>query len=245
VGRSTELRISETVLVAVQLSGVDLGKVDILDEAERNRAATLSSSAQRDRFVAGRIALRLHAANLAGVSPGMLRADYLCPSCRHQDKAHGMPRYQVPSTGLPVKVSLSRSGDWCLLAGTTDDGVVGVGVDMEAEGAAGFDGFEAVAMTACEREQLQGIPPSRKALFQTRLWARKEAVLKALGIGLTDDPAVVDVSSSVPLVRGRMTGSERWVIEHVDPAAVGMPKSFFAVLALRRMSQQTPRDESD
>lgn len=156
-----------------------------------------------------------------------------------------MPRYQVPCTGLSVKVSLSRSGDWCLLAGTTDYGVVGVGVDMEKEGSAGFDGFDAVAMTARERELLQGMSPSLKALFQTRLWARKEAVLKALGIGLMDDPAVVDVSSSVPLVRGRTTGSERWVIEHVDPASVGLPKSFFAVLALQRMSQQTPRDESD
>lgn len=71
----------------------------MLDEAERNRAATLNSSAQHDRFVAGRIALLLHAAELAGVSPGSLRADYFCPCCQHQNKAHGMPRYPVPPIG--------------------------------------------------------------------------------------------------------------------------------------------------
>lgn len=96
MGRLPESRIGETVLVAVRLSGVDLGLIDMLDEAERNRAATLNSSAQHDRFVAGRIALLLHAAELAGVSPGSLRADYFCPCCQHQNKAHGMPRYRVP-----------------------------------------------------------------------------------------------------------------------------------------------------
>jgi 4'-phosphopantetheinyl transferase len=245
VGRLAEPRISETVLAAVRLSAVDLGLVDMLDDAERNLAAAIHSSAQRDRFLAGRIALRLHAAKVAGVSPGSLQADYLCPNCRHQDKAHGMPRYQVLPPGLPIRVSLSKSGDWCLLAGTTDDEIAGVGVDVESEVSAGFDGFETVGMTARERDQLQRMSPSLKARFQTLLWVRKEAVLKALGSGLAVDPSLVDVSGPVPLVPGRRCGSEVWLIEDVSPGSVGLPDNCTAVLALLRRRRQAPREESD
>jgi hypothetical protein len=104
-----EPRTSETVLAAVRLSAVDIGLVDMLDDAERSLAAAIHSSAQRDRFLAGRIALRLHAAKVVGVSPGSLQADYICPYCRHQDKAHGMPRYQVLPPGEKVSGTMKFS----------------------------------------------------------------------------------------------------------------------------------------
>lgn len=224
--------ISRISLAAVRLSSVDLGRVGTLDEAERRLAAAFGSNDQQDRFLAGRIALRDHAARVAGVSPGALMAYYVCEECNRGDRAHGMPRYQAGPRGSTVRASLSRSGDWCLLAASTDEEVLGVGVDLESGTAADFEGFGSVAMSAREREQLQNLAPSLRARFQTLLWTRKEAVLKALGSGLTVDPRLVDVSGPVPLVPGRESSSDRWLIDVVSPDSVGLPDGVIATVAL-------------
>jgi 4'-phosphopantetheinyl transferase len=232
VGKLAEPSIGKAMLAAVRLSAVDLGQAHTLDDAERQLAAAFRSAGQRDRFLAGRIALRLHAANVAGASPGSLQADYVCRNCMREDRAHGMPLYRAGPGRLPVRASLSRSGDWCLLAATTDEQVLGVGVDLESRASADFEGFEAVAMTAREREYLQTVAPPLRSFRQTQLWTRKEAVLKALGTGLIIDPALVDVAGAVPLVPGRRHGSEGWLVEDLSPGSVGLPDDCFAVMAL-------------
>lgn len=166
---------------------------------------------------------------------------------------HGMPRYQAGPSGPAVLASLSRAGDWCLLAATTDERVLGVGVDLEGSTAAGFDGFGLVALSEREREHLQRVEPALRPRFQTLLWTRKEAVLKALGRGLAAvDPALVDVAGPVPLLPGFLqapapplvTGvplaggqegsGQRWLVDAVDPESVGLPHSFMVAIALAR-----------
>lgn len=220
------------VLAAVKLSDIDLEQLHTLDGAERQLAGTFGSTTQRDRFLAGRLALRFHAAGVAGVDPGSLHADYVCPNCRGTDRAHGAPRYRAGVHGPWVQASLSRSGDWCLLAAVVNEQVCGVGVDLESCASADFEGFEAVAMTAREREYLQEVPVSQRALFQTVLWTRKEAVLKALGSGLSLDPSLVDVAGVVPLLPGWMSGSGRWVAEDVDPGPLGLADDAVAAMAV-------------
>jgi 4'-phosphopantetheinyl transferase len=220
-------------LAAVRLSDVDLGLADTLDDSELARADTFSSPALRDRFVAGRIALRLHISALTGDSPRSLTAHYSCPSCSNRnDQGHGLPGYRVPSRTSPLRVSLSRSGDWCLVAASLDERVAGLGVDLQAISSADFDGFESVAMTANERETLQNVPDARKAGFRTRLWVRKEAVLKALGTGLAEDPSRVDVAGPIPRVLGEPAPSEQWHLKDISPAVVGLPEDFTASYAL-------------
>jgi 4'-phosphopantetheinyl transferase len=238
-------------LAAVKLSSVDLRQAHTLDDAERQRAASFGSGIQRNRFLAGRIALRRHSAETAGKSAEELRADFVCRECTRDDRVHGMPRYRTGPSGPAVLASLSRAGDWCLLAASTDEQVLGVGVDLESGGAAGFEGFGQVALSAREQEELQMVEPALQPGFQTRLWTRKEAVLKALGRGLAVvDPALVDVAGSVPLLPGllagrggplmtaeppaggRTGGRPRWVLDAVDPGSVGLPLSFTAAVAL-------------
>jgi phosphopantetheinyl transferase len=77
----------------------------------------------------------------------------------------------------PAQVSIARAGDLSVVA-LTDAGRVGV--DVEAEGAADFAGFADVALHARERDTSEGDP--------TRAWVRKEALLKAYGLGLVVDP---------------------------------------------------------
>jgi 4'-phosphopantetheinyl transferase len=251
VERPADPYIDRVLLAAVTLSGVDLRQADVLEESERQRAASFGSGIQRDRFLAGRIALRRHAAEAAGTSAGSLRADYVCRECSRDDHVHGMPRYQACPSGPTILASLSRAGDWCLLAATTDEQVLGLGVDLETGGAAGFEGFGQVALSAREQEELQKVETALQPGFQTRLWTRKEAVLKALGRGLAVvDPALVDVAGSVPLLPGHVAGTggplmtaeppvgrrtggrPRWVVDAVDPASVGLPPSFIAAVAL-------------
>lgn len=231
--RLAEPSIDRILLAAVKLSDVDLRDANTLDDAERRLAESFGSEIRRDRFLAGRIALRRHAAEAAAVSAGVLRADFVCRECTRDDHVHGMPRYRVDSSGATVLASLSRAGDWCLLAATADQQVLGLGVDLEATTAAGFDGFGGVALSAREQEHLQSVEPALRATVQTLLWTRKEAVLKALGRGLAAvDPSLVDVAGPIPLLRGHGSGPDRWLLSPVDTGSVGLPDSFTASLAV-------------
>ncbi|WP_142057057.1 4'-phosphopantetheinyl transferase superfamily protein [Pseudarthrobacter sp. B4EP4b] len=229
-------------LAAVRLSGVDLGLEHVLDDDEVARAGMFRSQALRDRFVAGRIALRLHISALTGDRPGSLQALYSCPSCLNRDiPGHGLPAYRVPSRTSPLRVSLSRSEDWCLLAACLDDGVAGVGVDIEAEPSAGFEGFQSVAMTGNEREKLRDVAPAGLPALMTRLWVRKEAVLKALGTGLAQDPASVDVAGPIPRLFDEPALEGRWQFEDIDPFSLGLPDEFTAACAIRKATSRGPK----
>ncbi|MCQ6272911.1 4'-phosphopantetheinyl transferase superfamily protein [Pseudarthrobacter sp. R1] len=219
-------------LAAVRLSDVDLGLVHLLEESELARSTTFRSPTRRDAFTAGRIALRLHISALTGDSPKSLKADYFCPVCSNPtDPGHGIPRYQLPSSNARLRVSLSRSGNWCLLAASLNHGIAAIGVDIENGAAADFDGFASLAMTANERGLLQKAPPAMTAKLQTRLWVRKEAVLKALGTGLATAPSLIDVSALTP---AGVRGPALWKVEDIGPASVGLPEDFVASIATRQ-----------
>ncbi|WP_458782245.1 4'-phosphopantetheinyl transferase family protein [Arthrobacter sp. D3-16] len=176
--------------------------------------------------------MRFHVAEVAGVDPGSLYADFLCRSCWGGGRAHGAPRYRAGVNGPWIQASLSRSGDWCLVAAVISQEVVGVGVDLECCASADFEGFGAVAMTPREREYVEKLTASQRSLFQTVLWTRKEAVLKALGRGLSLDPSLVDVAGAVPLLPGWMSGPGRWVVEDVDPGPLGLAVDAVAAMAV-------------
>jgi 4'-phosphopantetheinyl transferase len=103
-----------------------------------------------------------------------------CVRCGADD--HGAPFL----VGAPrLHVSLARAGGLSIVA-LTEAGRVGV--DVERDDAAGFDGFAAAALHPDER--------ARSPLEGTRTWVRKEAVLKATGRGLAVDPRRVRVSEA-------------------------------------------------
>jgi 4'-phosphopantetheinyl transferase len=104
------------------------------------------------------------------------------------------------------------------VAAITDAGPVGV--DVEAEGAADFAGFEDVALHPSER----ATPPNDP----TRVWVRKEALLKAYGLGLAVDPSEVGLDDD---------GLAMWDSRHRSPGAVwlrdlAMPGHAVAVAVL-------------
>jgi 4'-phosphopantetheinyl transferase len=102
-----------------------------------------------------------------------------CPRC---GEPHGKPRLRGAAAGL--EVSVTHSGRRVGLAVATA-GVVGLDVEqVEPPRAFPYD----AALTAAELAGLRAVPPGQRDRAFVTAWARKEAVLKAAGIGLRLDP---------------------------------------------------------
>ncbi len=116
-----------------------------------------------------------------------------CPRC--PDPAHGRPRLEFPSTGLDF--NLSHCGAHWLLAVTAERPV---GVDLEtARPAADLWTTSAAVMSPTELRYLGALPDeaARTAAYY-RAWTRKEAVVKASGVGVVADLRAVDVRPHEP-----------------------------------------------
>lgn len=71
-----------------------------------------------------------------------------------------------------------------------------VGVDVERLGSGPWLSLPRQALTSREMASLEGLPDVGPADAFLRIWARKEAVLKAAGVGLAVDPVLVEVSGA-------------------------------------------------
>lgn len=154
------------------------------------------------------------AASLTGQPAQLL---HHCPACGASD--HGQPF--ADSAGRRVAVSLSRVPG--LIAAAADPSGH-VGIDVEPAIAAAFDGFAGVALHPDE-------PVPADAEQATRLWARKEAVLKALGTGLRTDPRrlLLTASDRPPAV---LAWPDPRSVDIVDLRDLTAPPGYVAALAV-------------
>lgn len=121
--------------------------------------------------------LRAEAARFHGVAPESIVVTRECPRCGSDQ--HGRPLLLPTRTvRRPAHVSVARAGALSVVA-VTDAGPVGV--DVEAEGAAER---ARVAEVALHPDEIRALPGADV----TRAWVRKEALLKAYGLGLAIDP---------------------------------------------------------
>lgn len=120
--------------------------------------------------------IRREAAQLLSCGSGSVRVGRLCPACG--SSGHGQPFVRADTRELCV--SVGRSDEVTVVALTRAGAV---GVDVEPEGGASFEGFADVALHVRERA---GTDHER-----TLTWVRKEAVLKAAGVGLIADPSML------------------------------------------------------
>ncbi|AXO35102.1 4'-phosphopantetheinyl transferase superfamily protein [Micromonospora sp. B006] len=141
----------------------------VLDPAERARAARLAAGALRDRFTVAHGALRVLAGRATGASPAALT---------WRRGRYGKPALTGPWRGLHT--SLSYSGD--LVAVALSEGRP-VGVDIQHV-VPGGDPVSASARFFHPREARHvaaGCDQAVRARRFVRLWARKEAAVKAAG----------------------------------------------------------------
>lgn len=148
-----------------------------LTRHEMERAARFRRAGHVARYLAAHVALRLVIAHHAGVAPADQRY------ARDRDGKWHL------AGGTGWQFSLGYAGDVALIG--VDNGHP-VGVDIEADRVIDdADGLVALHFDADERACYAGLPAPRRGAAFLGGWTRKEACLKAIGVGLHLPPAAV------------------------------------------------------
>jgi len=183
-----------------QLRPRHLGLLSAIERARRDRYLR---DDDRDRFALGAALLRLLAGAISGQAAAAVEVERTCPRC---GRPHGRPR--LP--GWSLHASVTHSGD---VAGVAISAAGAVGIDLEAPAAgrvtaldarqvATLDAHEGAAFDAGEVTALwqairaPGEAPLAGAAELRAIWTRKEAVLKATGVGLQLSMSRVRVSAA-------------------------------------------------
>ncbi|HOY65815.1 MAG TPA: 4'-phosphopantetheinyl transferase superfamily protein [Candidatus Ozemobacteraceae bacterium] len=187
--------------------------LDLLSEslstAERERATRSAVADVGIRFRSGRGLVRHLLGRRLGVPPESLVIDV---------EEGGRPRLRGPE---PCLFSVSHSRD-CLVIAIADTGRLGVDVEHsrpDTDIAAIVRRF----FRPDEREAWDHLDEGSRTAAFLRLWTRKEAILKALGLGLTGlDRLSIDpgeaLSHPVRWLAGEPDAPERWWCHSWSPA---------------------------
>jgi 4'-phosphopantetheinyl transferase len=165
--------------------------VAVLDDDERSQAAAFRSEPARRSYVASHAFLRRVLGDHLRVAPDDLRFVRTCDHCGHP--RHGRPRL----AGAEASFSLSHSGPHVLVA--VGAGPIGADIESAARRPVAA-GVVRRCCTAAERSWLAGLPAGDQPAAFLRLWTRKEAVAKALGLGLVLPFSSFEVTGSHPIV---------------------------------------------
>ncbi|MFI1971254.1 hypothetical protein BLA24_32630 [Streptomyces cinnamoneus] len=159
----------------------------VLDAQERTRAAGFVRPLHRERYVASHMALRQLLGAYTGTSPeavALVREP--CPGC---GELHGRPA--VAGSPPRLHFNLSHAGDLALLAFADTP----VGADVERRQPDSVVADVSRLLHPKETEELDALPPARRAPAFARCWTRKEAYLKGTGTGLSEAPSVTYVGT--------------------------------------------------
>lgn len=175
----------------------------LLDSEELTRQSRFRLQADRDRHLLGRSLARLVLAELSGCAPEKVTFELRCRSCEDKSRTgadggsrgsgeapHGKPVPTGAAQGW--EISVSHSGEWVTLALARG---VPVGVDVErlsdSRDLAGLAGY---TLADAEHEVWRALPEEGRVGAFFGYWARKEALLKATGLGLSGGLRRVTVS---------------------------------------------------
>ena len=132
--------------------------------------------------VGGDAALASHIGDVLG--DGAVSTGRLCPSCGSPDHGRPWARHE----GRDLHVSLSRAGPHLLTAvSLVSAGVSAVGVDVES--VTGVESRWAADLVLARGEVAD------ESLARARVWAAKEAILKAYGVGLARPMTEVNLAT--------------------------------------------------
>lgn len=196
----------------------------LLDEAEATRARRFYFERDRRRFAVARGILRTLLARYLNVAPGVLAFGYT---------ERGKPFLTSSESGL--RFNVSHSGGQALFAFAQGREI---GVDIEAGERLGDDWPGIARRYFSEREQgeLFALPePQRRAAFLTG-WARKEAYLKATGLGISDGLQKIEITLGMDRPAAFLSAEHaaRWVFCDAAPPEHGGRAFARALVVARR-----------
>jgi 4'-phosphopantetheinyl transferase len=146
----------------------------------RRSASQFKFAADGDRYVVGRARLRQLLARYLDADPAGLRLGV---------GEHGKPYVDGPNRiGLEFNASHSRD---VLVVAVARERAVGVDVEWRHRDL-DVDGLAARLYTDTERSTLDRLTGERRQSAFVTLWTRKEAILKAVGTGLTVPPDLIE-----------------------------------------------------
>jgi 4'-phosphopantetheinyl transferase len=209
-------RASDIVHVWRCITWRDAGSIPaarrILSADECEKAARFHFDADRIRFVLGRGMLRHVLAQWLQKRPEDLRFDY---------GAFGKPDLPPDDPGgKALQFNLSHSGDVILLAVAVGR-AIGVDVEHMRTDLSHADIAEHF-FSAAERSALAALPPGAQAGAFYACWTRKEAYLKATGVGLSLPLDQFDVSlrpgepAKLLATRPDPAEARRWTLFELD-----------------------------
>ncbi len=182
----------------------DAAVPDFLSAAERGRLAGMRFAKRRRSWLLGRwAAKRLLQQALPGhPEPAQIEI---------ANEPGGAPRARITGEPIPGCLTISHREDSALAAFTPDPRFA-IGADLEWVENDNPD-FLIDYLSPLEQSAAAGLPPIERAQWMYLCWSAKEAVLKALRIGLRADPRDIEL---------------------LDPAA-GMPQTWTALDARSRL----------
>ena len=168
-----------------------------LNEEERERRGRFEHAGARRRFVLCRAALR-----------AVLREELRCDNelLTFGELRHGKPFALVEGTPASISFNVSHSGKHGLIA-VAPSGRLGVDVEERTD-RRDFDRLIEAAFGHDEQIDLRQERASGKFQLFYKLWTVKEALIKALGTGLSLDPATFE--APVAIRRGALTSLYRF-----------------------------------
>ncbi|MCZ4123134.1 4'-phosphopantetheinyl transferase family protein [Streptomyces sp. H39-S7] len=158
----------------------------LLRPSDHERLARIRTPARAAEFIISRARIRTILSEVLDVPPDVIELGRRrCPCCADPD--HGPPTVLQPPTSRWIGISHTEG---CGLLAVSD---APVGVDVERVRAVRTDVLASVVLTRSEDGYLRTVPEgiARERAF-LRVWTRKEAVLKAVGIGISTDLTVIE-----------------------------------------------------
>lgn len=171
----------------------------VLSEAEKAKANRFHFEHDARRYRVSHIALREVLAQATGTS---------ARSLVFEEGPFGKPR--LPGAQA-LHFNMSHGAGWGLI-GVCADAPIGVDIEIPRE-MSDLDALAGRNFTRAECESLRAVAPGLQLDAFLRCWTRKEACLKAVGSGLSIEPAVFEAGIET---------TPRWTTIEVNGQACGM-----------------------
>ncbi|WP_334186710.1 4'-phosphopantetheinyl transferase family protein [Noviherbaspirillum sp.] len=200
-------------------SGVVARLATVLQEEERVRAGSFRFELHRNRYVVCRAVLRKLLGGILDVAPSRVMFRYTDRGKPELDHAMGSNwRFNVSHSGGLALIALARGRR------------IGIDIELVERDMPDLHGMARI-FSDDEQAAIKALPPDQQADGFFRCWARKEAFVKAQGLGITCElkDFSVDIRpdhASVLRAEGSMVGQSHWKFAVLD--RIGMEAADYA-----------------